>query len=771
MEQFRLTNLWSSSLQERDNDPLADQRQRLRSAFLSFRERAAMLAGEIPEDLKDFTVHDIAHLDALWETADLICGADVQFNPLEVFVLGGAFLLHDLGMSLAAFPGGRDLVENNPIWQDHVVSLLQERYGRRPTQSELAHADEDVRKRATALTLRLLHAKRAEELALLSFSHRGQTYHLIDDTDIRLRLGPLIGRIAHSHWWPVSHLAQEFETEMGATSWCPYDWTIDPLKIACLLRLADASNLDGTRAPAFLRTLRKPKGVADDHWSFQGNLQKPRGDHDRLTFTSSRPFNLEEAPAWWLCCETIQMVDRELGQVDALLADTGRRRFAVRGVAGADNPSRLAKYIRTEAWIPVTAKIHVSNVRDLVRKLGGEELYGNRKYVCIRELVQNACDAVRARRYVEKRESNWGHVLVSMGHNNGKYWLEVEDNGIGMSQEVLTGPFLDFGTSYWGSPLMSSEFPGLLARGFQSTGRYGIGFFSVFMLGTRVTITTRRFEHAFSSTKVLEFGAGLDAPPTLRTAADDEVLREGGTRVRVELLEAPNLRNGLLWNENQHQVFPLDRLLAWLCSASDVDVYIKKPNSKPLIKANDWQTISPRALLRRTCLNPPAIEKEFDAFCRKLGGNLRIITGSDGEILGRIAILPSTLRGIFLNWVHFGGVVTVGGLRASSLHGIAGILKGSATRAARNAAMPYADLQDIREWATGQACLLEDRLPKDYAQLDAASMTLACGGELGGLIVAYSEEGWLNTDQLLDFVARRSRIPRVPRRSQCAMGP
>jgi len=369
LDQFRLTRLWRSSLQERDDDASADQRQKLRSAFLSFRERAALLAGEIPRDLKDFTVHDIAHLDALWETADLIWCTDVQLNPLEVFVLGGTFLLHDLGMSLAAFPDGKETIEKNPVWQDHIVSLLQEKSGRRPTEAEIARADEGMKKSATALTLRLLHAKQAEKLALLNFSHNGQTYYLIDDAEIRLQLGPLIGRIAHSHWWPPSQLGQEFATTVGATPWCPCEWTIDPLKIACVLRLADASNLDGRRAPAFLRTLRKPAGVADRHWAFQGNLQKPQREHDRLIFTSSRPFELEDAPAWWLCYEALRMIDRELRQVDALLADAGRPRFPVRGVAGADDPGRLAKYVRTEGWIPVEARIRVSNVRDLVKKL------------------------------------------------------------------------------------------------------------------------------------------------------------------------------------------------------------------------------------------------------------------------------------------------------------------------------------------------------------------------------------------------------------------
>src|SRR6185312_14463111 len=113
----------------------------------------------------------------------------------------------------------------------------------------------------------------------------------------------------------------------------------------------------------------------------------------------------------------------------------------------------------------------------------GSQLYGSDSTVAIRELIQNSADAVQARRRYEKRPSNWGTVRIGLRSEAGAPWLFVEDNGIGMSEQVLTGPLLDFGTSFWRSPLASEEFPGLMAAGMQAIGRFGIGFFSVFMLG------------------------------------------------------------------------------------------------------------------------------------------------------------------------------------------------------------------------------------------------------------------------------------------------
>lgn len=44
-----------------------------------------------------------------------------------------------------------------------------------------------------------------------------------------------------------------------------------------------------------------------------------------------------------------------------------------------------------------------------------------------------------------------------------EYWLYFEDNGVGMSRTVLTGPLIDFGNSFWNSSLAIQEFPGLSA--------------------------------------------------------------------------------------------------------------------------------------------------------------------------------------------------------------------------------------------------------------------------------------------------------------------
>src|SRR5437868_7535522 len=96
------SSLWKSTLEAFNDDSYGRERERLRISFTSFRERSAYLAAEIRRDVPDLTVHDVTHLDALWEIASLIVGDKYTLTPAEGYVLGGAILLHDLAMSVAA---------------------------------------------------------------------------------------------------------------------------------------------------------------------------------------------------------------------------------------------------------------------------------------------------------------------------------------------------------------------------------------------------------------------------------------------------------------------------------------------------------------------------------------------------------------------------------------------------------------------------------------------------------------------------------------------
>jgi hypothetical protein len=768
------TNLWRRTLGEpgagtTETDPSEAFRSRLRQAFIDFRRQAGILAKEIPLGLPTFTVHDLTHIDALWEVADMIVGNAFQITPTEAFVLGGAFLLHDLGMALASYPDGCAGLESDPIWRDVAHQQFRRVMGRSPTTREIMSLDPEIKRAASEETLRIRHAKQAEALATIDYQHttRDTVYYLIGYQELRSNYGPLIGRIAHSHWWPVEQLTAQLDVKIGPYASGPADWTIDPIRLALILRVADACHLDSRRAPGFLRALRKPSGLAEKHWRFQEYVQKPYVDNGRMVFTSANSIPLSDSEAWRIGYELLNVADKELHDADTVLRDTQRQPLAVQSVAGAGDPLRLCRYIPIGGWKPILTTIRVTDVAGLIRKIGGRGMYGDDPRVPLRELIQNSRDAVVARRLKQQRDRLWGEIRVSLFREESRDVLESRDTGVGMSDELLAGPFLEFSSSYWDSSLMLREHPGLASTRFDPQGRFGIGFFSVFMWGERVKVTTRRPEDGIESTRVLEFRDGLSSRPILRQADAHEALIDPGTVVRVVLdtpatqtggLLAPGPIQSLLKRGSRDREWSLRDLCAWLCPALDVDLHVEQSGKVDVsVTASDWETVDAATLLRRLILHRNDVDSvcASDEFAR-IAANLRSIKDDDGVLLGRGALKSFIYGGRFhQDSLNHASVVTAGSFRSDHQMDTIGLLLGQPEHSSRFGSRPiaYHFPVSLSSWATEQAGLVS-KLTDDLSLLGYYGLCVRLlGGDTGGLPIARAATGFMS---FYDIASRRN---------------
>jgi len=218
------------------------------------------------------TVHDISHLDALWDTASSVAEGAVNVNPAEAFVLGVSILLHDAGMSLAAYPDGLLEVQSTVAWKDAIARLALASEESECEKFDIGNPPTEIIQRIVPDVLRRLHAERAEELAEQAWrTADGSKVYLVEDSEVRQFYGPAIGQIAHSHWWSVQKVEEELSEDLGALANRTRN-RVDRVKLACLLRVADALHLDSRRAPRFLRAITNPSGVSALHWSFQERL-------------------------------------------------------------------------------------------------------------------------------------------------------------------------------------------------------------------------------------------------------------------------------------------------------------------------------------------------------------------------------------------------------------------------------------------------------------------------------------------------------------------
>ena len=758
---YEHTRFWQSSLGTQENDPDDGARTRLRSAYIQLRERASQLAAEIPQDLRDYTVHDITHSDALWELADKIGGEKVDLTPTEGFVLGAAFLIHDLGMGLAALPGGINELMAEPDWREILSSCVSEELGRPVTKDDISNPSPVALEYAKRIALRENHARRAENLAFNSWpTPRGESsYYLIPDEDLRQDYGHLIGRIAASHGWDLDRIASEFPRDprdsFNAPVDCPEEWTVDPLKLSCLLRLADVAHVDARRAPSFLRAIRRLNDASDRYWAFQGHLQRPRLVDDYLIYTASRPFPIEEAPAWWLCYETLQMVDRELHNVDSLLVACSRTRMGARSVKGIDSPSRLSHHIPTTDWTPVDAKVTITNVSALVRKLGGQSLYGNESEVALRELIQNASDATVALRAITNEPV--GPIEVNISEREGIKTLEIIDCGIGMSQHVMTGPLLDFGNSYWGSQLMRTESPRLTSSGFRATGQFGIGFYSVFMLGDHVKVISQRFDEASSEARVLEFAAGLDERPILRQAKSDEMRYSRGTVVSVQLNVDPYGPDGLL--DSPYGNRTLGQLCSKLAPGLPCDLVTSELGGprELYVQANDWKSMDAEKLLCRLA-DPMKVRRFAGMSIGETAKRFRAIERA-GETIARATLAPRAECVIMPDGSSMvaGSALVSNGLGIAGIGLVAGLFEGAPVKADRSKGSVSATSSELTEWATEQAKLWTDDLnkyPVDYR----TELLSRLGADLAGIYICCNDDEFMDPSEFREWASARECV-------------
>ncbi|MFA3837998.1 HD domain-containing protein [Streptomyces aureus] len=787
--------LWCGAFGQEAFTDNSSARDRFKRALLDMEDRASQLANEIARDLPDFTQHDISHTYALWEIANHIAGPELRLNPAEAFVLGGAILVHDLAMSRAAYQISGQSIRSRREWPDALANEIRAHKGRPPHPAELASPPEDLAAKADAFLLRSLHAEIAEALPMASWETLDQsTAYLINDPEIRQAYGRTIGRVAASHHWNSDEVTKNLAAPVGAPAFAPIEWRVDTLVSACLLRTADAAHLDASRVPDMLAAVRNVSPASKDHWLFQSRIQRPYLNNGRLVFTAPDGFGADEMSAWWLAYETLSMVDEELRNTDSILSDNGRSTLSARGVANVESPRAFSAVAPCRDWEPVEAKIRVGDVASLVRRLGGNELYGENWTIGLREIVMNASDAVKARESLAAYRGArpfLGRVTVWLEQHETDIWLSCSDNGIGMSPSILGGKLLDFGSTSWLSADVVRENPGILASRFEPSGRFGIGFFSIFMMGDRVQVLSRPVSGGPSDTWVLEFSHGVEHRPILRKALIEEQLDEPGTTIRVRLdegicesdrqgdaqvalLKAQVKRAG--WSTVE-KCAPVT-LMRYLIPASAVDLwvsdYVGGQHFQSAVSQNEWVTMDGTKLLRRifalpeTNLTTDGPEEDEDdegwfgkdraeEIAIKMGGRLELVHDDEGQPAGRISLFdPEMMEEDFT--YPTASMVTAGPARTNTtLASTAGILLGKPYGAARDAAVPVASYSSFGSWVDSQLATL-NRLSEgssDGWAVVPAEMAWRFDRDGHQLRCWLTKEGWLTYPELTDWISRR----------------
>ena len=212
----------------------------------------------------------------------------------------------------------------------------------------------------------------------------------------------------------------------------------------------------------------------------------------------------------------------------------------------AAKPSRRARTRSFQAEVQQLLKLMIHS------------LYSH-KEIFLRELISNASDACDRLRFSAISQPELlgedAELAIAVDFDADEGWIEVSDNGIGMSEEEAVqqlGTIARSGTSDFLAKLSGDE-----QQDARLIGQFGVGFYSSFIVADRVEVATRR--------------AGLPAEEGVRWSSDGQgkftvkaVPRERrGTSVRLHLkkeergfADAWQLRS-LIRRYSDHIAFPV----------------------------------------------------------------------------------------------------------------------------------------------------------------------------------------------------------------------
>ena len=173
-----------------------------------------------------------------------------------------------------------------------------------------------------------------------------------------------------------------------------------------------------------------------------------------------------------------------------------------------------------------------TEIKPLLRLLT-HSLYNNRE-VYLRELISNSSDAINKIRFLSLTDSTVlegdKEFKITLEFDDKEKTLSITDNGIGMNKEDLLNQIGTIASSGTGNFL--TELTGDQQKDMELIGKFGVGFYSVFMVADEVTIETRKYNEKQSYIWVSD-GVGA-------FSIEESNRKERGTRIFFKFKENEN---------------------------------------------------------------------------------------------------------------------------------------------------------------------------------------------------------------------------------------
>ena len=476
----KLWDVLEKKVKEEDKD--TQKKQQIGNEYLSAVKKICKYGVQRAETIRDtfpmFTLHNETHIcNVMQLMADLLGDDTKKLTRDETAMLIMSACCHDIGMSYSE-EEKEELFSDVDRLNKYLESNHSEYVKAFSSGNSVPIMTEDMIQNY----LRSIHHERVMDL-LFGFEWPSVLKGRIDRENLIC--------ICQSHGKDITTL-----DEMEATA------TVDLRFCAILLRLSDILDFDTSRAPEAVYRYSgfqkandsnslKSKEEWDKHLASQG--------FDFLHINERIHMYSLDYNATCKSMQVEQTVNCYIDWVDQELSYCGKqlKRFAGKW-QDFILPGKIKRNIKSEGYVSGQYRLSLDQDK-ILELLIGKDLYSDPS-VFVRELILNAIDAVRTREQLDKNlPFGWkGQINIrSWMDQEGYHWFRIEDNGIGMTEDVIMNYFLKIGSSYYSSDtFLKSKLQCNADANYMPISRFGIGILSCFMgddQSNQVEISTKHF--------------------------------------------------------------------------------------------------------------------------------------------------------------------------------------------------------------------------------------------------------------------------------------
>jgi molecular chaperone HtpG len=358
--------------------------------------------------------------------------------------------------------------------------------------------------------IRQQHPRLAHEMALHGVPGTAGALLRLDDS-LPAEWRDLVGLIARSHGLPLRTCLDYLKTSPDFGEYARREYQgVHAVYLMALLRVADYVQIQGDRTSD--RVFRYKKIYSSistiEHKVHQAvrSITNTTDDPEALAI-QARP---EEVSVFLRLKEWLAGIQQELDGSWAVLGEVYGRHEQLRHLGLTfrrvlSNLDNVAEFAKTVPYVPDRIRFDVARA-ELLKLLIGP-LYGDDPSYGVRELMQNAIDAVREYdqfvldnpQYasVPRREQE-ADVVVELGpldEATGYATMTISDRGIGMTESTIRDYFLRAGASHRQSADWKAAFAEYSGCENKSkvlrAGRFGVGALAAFLLAPELEVVTR----------------------------------------------------------------------------------------------------------------------------------------------------------------------------------------------------------------------------------------------------------------------------------------